>query len=215
MKTASRLAQVLLLAGLGAIAAAQAEERLLKPMRAIAVVADSPDSIAGFCRPQIRENLINHGFRIVSPERAELVLYLYGNEDEEITAELRRVYMRLGQYNTHAKAGFVSEDPYDGDLEDVQEELQDLLEDQEIGETTYEFQLVNPHTGEQLAYGGKYEKSGSPVTICDDIADDIFDEVKTALRTQMVVHHEQPRSFQPVVRETPQEERVWEFYKPY
>ncbi len=209
MNRASRLAQVLALAGLGVMSAAHAEKDTIenyKPMKAIAVVADSRDSIAGFCRMHIRQNLINHGYRIVSPKRADVILHLYGSEDEKVTTYLRGAL--------HEARHVHMETAWD-DAEDLAEDIEDLVEDTELEEQTYEYRLVDPQTGATIAYGTKYEKSGSPAAVCDDIADDIFDEIRKSMRQHMMTKSEPVRTYQPVISERPQNERSWEYYRPY
>ncbi len=205
MITASRLAQVLVLAGLGAVSAAHADSTY-KPMRAIAIVDDSPDSIAGFCHQQIRNNLISHGYRVVSPSRADVILNVYGSEDHQHATYLRRAH--------HAALHHQAETA-DDEADDVVEDITDILEDIEPEEQTYEYRLIYPASGEELAYGGKYEKSGSPSGNCNDIADDIADEIKKSMRAHMVTRREPARSFQPVMSDRSHDERAWEFYQPY
>ncbi|MGH8528416.1 MAG: hypothetical protein ACRETN_01040 [Nevskiales bacterium] len=205
MNTASRLAQALVLVGLGAISAAHAENTH-KPMRAIAIVDDSSDSIAGFCHQQIRNNLITHGYRVVSPSRADVILNVYGSEDHHHAVYLRRAYHSALHHQAETT---------DDEADDVAEEINDILEDIQPQAQTYEYRLIYPATGEELAYGGKYEKSGSPAGNCRDIADDIADEIKKSLRSHMITRREPARSFQPVMSDRTQDERAWEFYQPY
>ena len=209
MNSVSRLAPVLAFAGLvAATSVGHAQDTIenYKPMKAIAVVADSRDSIAGFCRPLIRKNLINHGYRIVSPKRADVILHLYGSEDEKVTTYLRGAL--------HEARHVHMETAYD-DAEDLAEDIEELVEDTELEEQTYEYRLVDPTNGQVIAYGNGYEKSGGADEMCDDIADDIFDTLRKSMRQHMMTKREPVRTYQPVMSERPQNERSWEYYRPY
>lgn len=159
-----------------------------KPMRAVAIVVDTPDSISGICRAAIRRELIMHGFRVVAPARADVILNLYGSEDEPLRVKLADTYVDLRNYEAEVAAGRRSTSDEDHHATDVADEIEDFLDDHQMSEVTYEYRLTLTRNGEQLAYGGKHEKSGGLDAVCSDIADDIGDTMQKELSQTVIVH---------------------------
>lgn len=184
MLKAMRLAAI---AALIAPASAFAAQQTGTPMRAIAIVADSPDSMAGQCRGQLQEELIAHGFRIVAPERADVLLTMYGNDEDVLTGQLRDTYRALRVRKAALETNQVVPDSHDEDRQDAADEILDELEEMETNEVAYEYQLTVKRTGEMLAYGSTFESSGSTTALCADIADDIGDAMQKDLNTTIVI----------------------------
>lgn len=197
MTLALRLARATTVLALVAPTAFAATTLIGKPMRAVAIVVDSPDSISGMCRAAIRRELIGHGFRVVAPSRADVILNLYGNEEEPLRAKLASAYIDLRHYEAEVAAGRRATSEEDHHTDDVADEIEDMLDDHQMDEVAYEYRLTLTRNGEQLAYGGKHEKSGSLDAVCEDIADDIGDTMQKELNQTIVVQQLPDGSLRP------------------